>query len=181
MAASTTLSTVATVTNFSKLSTCHMQGVTETTAVSDSDTPLLVYCRNIGHPVGLLVILSTCSFGSGYLLQGPQLVIITTEQGQRSNSETLRGIICTVCCCTGLINPCFWWECSDRICSDHVVLQLVPVSNSSYKEWALVLVSFAAQLESSTAKPRVFSVFRDWRCHNPVPLSKGAWLVNFLP
>lgn len=93
MAASTTLSTVATVTNFTKLSTCHMQGVTETTAVSDSDTPLLVYCRNIGHPVGLLVILSTCSFGSGYLLQGPQLVIITTEQGQRSKRNNLYSLL----------------------------------------------------------------------------------------
>ena len=100
MAASTTLSTVATVTNFTKLSTCHMQGITETTANTNSDTPLLVYwssCWFIGDPINLF-------FWIWFdMLQGPLLVIITTEQGQRNNSNTLRGIICTVCCCTGLI------------------------------------------------------------------------------
>ena len=33
------------------------------------------------------------------------------------------------------------WECSDRICCDHRVFQLVPVSHSSYKERVLVLLS----------------------------------------
>ena len=37
-----------------------------------------------------------------------------------------------------------WWECSGRVCSDHTVFQLVPVSNSSYKQWAPLLLHLAA-------------------------------------
>ena len=92
--------------------------------------------------------------------------IFATELGERDakKTRTLKGVFCTFYYCTGFIKNwlkafLLWLPvCGTQplvalcllliknavtVCRDNSVFQLVPVSNSSYKEWALVLLSLA--------------------------------------